>query len=27
MTVVTIFALFGDDFRLWFFGSWVDPWF
>ena len=27
MTVVTIFALFGDDFRLWFFGSWIDPWF
>ena len=25
MTLVTLFALFGDDFRLWFFGSWVDP--
>lgn len=27
MTCVTIFALFGDDFRLWFFESWIDPYF
>ena len=27
MTVVTLFALFGDDFRLWFFDSWIDPYF
>lgn len=27
MTIVTIFALFGDDFRLWFFDSWIDPYF
>jgi TM2 domain-containing membrane protein YozV len=27
MTAVTLFALFGDDFRLWFFDSWVDPYF
>ena len=27
MTIVTLFALFGDDFRLWFFESWIDPYF
>ncbi len=27
MTTVTLFALFGDDFRLWFLDSWVDPYF
>lgn len=27
MTCVTLFALFGDDFRLWFFESWIDPYF
>lgn len=27
MTIVTIFALFGDDFRLWFFDSYIDPYF
>ena len=27
MTIFTIFALFGDDFRLWFADSWVDPYF
>jgi hypothetical protein len=27
MTIVTLFALFGADFRLWFFGSWIDPYF
>ena len=25
MTLFTLFALFGDDFRLWFFDSWIDP--
>jgi len=27
MTLTTLFALFGDDFRLWFFQKWVDPYF
>lgn len=27
MTLVTLFALFGDDFRLWFFDSNVDPYY
>jgi hypothetical protein len=27
MTSVTLFALFGDDFRLWFFDSTIDPYF
>jgi hypothetical protein len=27
MTVFTLFALFGDDFRLWFFESYIDPYF
>ena len=27
MTIFTVFALFGDDFRKWFFGSWIDPYF
>ena len=27
MTVFTLFALFGDDFRLWFFDSYIDPYF
>jgi hypothetical protein len=27
MTCVTLFALFGDDFRLWFFDSWIDTYF
>jgi hypothetical protein len=27
MTLVTLFALFGDDFRLWFFDSYVDPYY
>ena len=27
MTCVTLFALFGDDFRTWFFGSFIDPYF
>lgn len=27
MTCVTLFALFGDDFRLWFFGSFIDPYY
>ena len=27
MTMTTLFALFGDDFRLWFCNKWVDPYF
>jgi hypothetical protein len=27
MTTVTLFALFGDDFRVWFIGSFIDPYF
>jgi hypothetical protein len=27
MTMVTLFALFGDDFRLWFCPSYIDPYF
>lgn len=27
MTITTLFALFGDDFRLWFTNKWVDPYF
>jgi len=27
MTIITVFALFGDDFRLWFFHSYIDIYF
>lgn len=27
MTSTTLFALFGDDFRLWFTNKWIDPYF